>query len=145
MGNWRTVTLVGTVDAAEVAPLIDHLTYSYDEPGGFDNFGPLSFNSDQPGLAGLGCWVQPAVAASGNLAERDYDPESVAETLRELMEIAPSLELKVHCGGDWESEQCIATITAHAGQVTVGPPEVATVSGATQEDMMSRLMQNLRR
>ena len=102
MGNWRTVNITGTMTAADASALRARLAYTYErgDPG-MDNFGPLSFSIESPGLCGLGDWPAGQVSRCGNLAERDYSPEDVAEELRKLVHIAPSMLLKVHCGGDW--------------------------------------------
>lgn len=137
MGNWRTVNVVGSVDPAEVPALRARLTYDMhgDDWGGF---GPLSFDPATPGLCALGDWVAPQVSACGNLAERDYSVADVAEVLVELVTLAPSLRLKVHCGGARESTTCVATITVGGGAVTVGPPEVAEVAAAGEGQVMAR-------
>ncbi len=138
MGDWRTVTMHGTVDRTEVDRLRAACVYdTYGEDWG--DFGPLSFDPATPGLASLGDWVRPTIAAGGNLAERDYSVRDVAEHLRRLVLVAPSLALAVHCGGDYESPACVATITVADGAVTVGPPLVTEVSGATDEQAAGRL------
>lgn len=141
MGNWRTVNIVGQVAEAEVAALRAALVYDLDN---WDNFGPLAFAADRPGLAGLGDWVRPRISAHGNLAERDYSVEDVAEALRRLLLVAPSLDVRVHCGGDWESEECVATVTASGGQVRVGPPLVAVVV-SVGDVVMERLLRSVTR
>ena len=136
MGNWRTVVLTGTVDESEVEALRDRVTYTDDD---YNNFGPLSYNSKRPSIFGLCDWVAPTIVAGGNLAERDYSVKSVADILTKLVAIAPSLNLKVHCGGDWESEQCIATITVEHGTVTIGGPEIDLVHGVSDIESIGRL------
>jgi hypothetical protein len=110
-----------------------------------DNFGPLSFSIESPSLCGLGDWPGEQVDRYGNLAERDYSPEDVAEELRKLVHIAPSMLLKVHCGGDWESDDCVATISVGEGLVVVGKPERETINRPPTEQMMGNLMANLLR
>jgi hypothetical protein len=143
MGNWRTVNMSGTIAEADIPALRERLSYSYNTPGGFDNFGPLSFSTDSPSLCGLNNWVRPVVNATGNLAERDYSPEDVRAELEKLLAIAPSMLLVVHCGGDWESDDCVATIRTGEGLAVLLPPEVASVSGPTAEQMQANLMANL--
>src|SRR4029079_4387743 len=104
MGNWMTVSMRGTLAAEDVAAASEFCTVKDD----WSNFGPLSYTG---GLASLGRWVGTEIHADGNLAERDYSTEAVAEMLREITAVAPSLALKVHCGGSYESEDCVATIT----------------------------------
>lgn len=149
MGNWRTVNIVGTVSEPDAAALREHLAYPgywlddrHEHPA-WQRFGPLSFCRDQPSLCGLNDWPAAAMDRAGNLAERDYDPDDVAETLRELLAVAPSMALKVHCGGEWESLECVATVTVAAGQVTVGPPEVERIAAMSEERMELNLVRAL--
>ena len=78
-----------------------------------------------------------ATGASNPLA--NYDINDVAEALRHMVTLAPSLELKVHCGGDYESDTCVATVTVHAGEVSVGPAEVPTVGEGLADLSVARL------
>lgn len=136
MGNWRTVHLIGTCDAAEVATLRTALT----PDDTWSNFGPLSITE---GLCGLGDWPAEQINAHGNLAERNYTVADVAEHLTRLLEIAPSLRLVVHCGDDWESSTCIAGIRVQGGQVTRGAPEVKAVLGVDEATATGRLLGHL--
>lgn len=129
MGNWRTVSITGSMNARDAASLYEYLGYSYAPKNpAMDHFGPLSFNRDQPSLCGLNNWVNTTVNACGNLAERNYSVEDVAEELRKLLSVAGTMLLKVHCGGDWESEKCVATINVGEGLVVVGEPEVESIT-----------------
>ena len=143
MGNWRTVNITGTISDNDVPALRERLGYSYERNFTEQHFGPLSFSTDRPSLAGLNNWVAPTVFACGNLAERDYSVEDVADELRDLVTIAPSMLLKVHCGGDWESEECIATISVGEGIVAVGKAEVAKVAPVSDAQAAGNLMINL--
>lgn len=136
MGNWRTVHLTGSCDAAEVGPLRAALI----PDDTWSNFGPLSITE---GLCGLGDWPAEQIDARGNLAERDYTVADVAEHLNRLLEVAPSLRLVVHCGDDWESSQCVATIDVRDGQVTETGPEVPAVLGVDETTMTTRLLGHL--
>ena len=138
MGNWRTVNIIGTVDKEEVNQLITACTPKSD----YSNFHPLSILR---GLCGLGCWVKEHINARGNLAERGYSVEIVAKTLKSLVKVAPSLNVKVHCGDNYESENCIATITVEDGKVSVGSPEVKFVSGASEDEVTGRLFKAIKR
>ena len=131
--------------AAHAQALRSWLAYSYDglDHPGLEHFGPLSFNPERPGLCGLGDWPAERVDRCGNLAERDYSVEDVAEELRRLVHIAPSMLLKVHCGGEYESEECVATISVGEGVVAVGGPEQPNVAGPPEGQMMGNLFQNL--
>jgi hypothetical protein len=118
MGNWRTVQIIGACGAADVPALKRAISVAPD----YSNFHPLLGGL---GLAGLPVWAAEAINAVGNLAERGYDVDDVANTLRDLAMQVPSLAVKVHCGGDYESRACIATVTLAAGAVSVGPAEIA--------------------
>lgn len=133
MGNWCTVSLRGSLAKSDVDAVLEFVTVN----GDYSNFHCLS--GSIAGLAGLGMWPGEEIHADGNLAERNYGPDSVAETLREIVKIAPSLSLKVHCGGEYEDKTCVATVTAHDGEVSVGDPEVETVSGISDDVFKDRL------
>ena len=75
-------------------------------------------------------WPAAAFNAVGNLSERDYDVDDVAESLALMAKAAPSLTCKVHCGGDWESKVCVATVALASGVVTIGDPEIITLDDA---------------
>lgn len=139
MGNWRTVTITGSIDAADV-PAARAFVELGDRPVDWDRFHCLCWTG--PSLCGLGRWIPKdggQIDAVGNLAERDYGVEEVAETLRNLVAVAPSLDVKVHCGGDWENTTCVATVTAREGQVTISDPEVAEVGGGLEDLATARL------
>lgn len=126
MGNWRTVNLRGTLAPADVAAVREYITVPHD----YSRFHCLSATT---GLSGLGDWAAEEIHADGNLAERDYDPDDVAGTLRVIVALAPSLALKVHCGADHEDTTCVATVTVAAGVVSVGEPERASVAGVSED------------
>jgi hypothetical protein len=123
------VTITGEVAEAEVAALRAALTYdaATGQTTAGSEWGPLSFDPLHPGGAGLGDWPAPTISATGNLSETDLGPEHVAAHLRQLVGVAPSLNVAVHCGGDWETPACVATVTAAGGVVSVGPPQVPHV------------------
>jgi hypothetical protein len=133
MGNWCTVSLRGTLAKSDVDAVREFVTCEPD----FSNFHCLTGSIS--GLCGLGMWPAEEIHVDGNLAERNYDADSVADTLREIVKIAPSLSLKVHCGGEYEDKTCVATVTAHDGEVLVGDPEVETVSGISDDAFKGRL------
>ena len=58
------------------------------------------------------------------------------------MHVAPSMLLKVHCGGEYESDGCVATISVGEGLVVVGKPEVVSVAGPSDEQMLGNLVRN---
>lgn len=134
MGNWMSVEIIGTCQAAEVAALkaaiaIDEQTYA--------RFHCLSNTS---GIGGLGNWAAEQISRIGNLAERDYTTDDVARTLEQIATTVPSLTVKVHCGGDYESKTCVATVTLAEGKAVVGPPEIEKVRELSQGEMEERVM-----
>ena len=146
MGNWRTVNITGTMSAEHAATLIDLLDYGPDyDRRVLHGAECLAFSRGRPGLCSLGTWPAEQVNRAGNLAERDYSVEDVATALRALVHHAPSMLLKVHCGGDWESDECVATISVGEGLVVVGKPEVTTIEGPSSEQVRANLFTNLMR
>lgn len=136
MGNWQRVKIIGTCAAAEVPALQQRLDLR-DLRSNLDNFGPLSHVG---GLCGLPLWAAEQIEAVGNLAERDYDAEAVGRHLGTLAAVAPSLAVKVHVGGDYESATCVATVQLANGEVTVLPPEVATIEEIDQGQISQALL-----
>lgn len=148
MGNWRTVNIQGTLSADDAARLREVLDRSLPRREGViwrSEYACLSFSSTHPGLAGLGDWPAEQMNRFGNLAERDYSVEDVAEALKALVQVAPTMLLKVHCGGDWESGTCVATVSVGEGLVVVGKPEQETVEGAPDDQMRTHFLTNLMR
>lgn len=143
LGNWRRASLRGTLAAEDVEAAQAFVLVDYDNDASqYGKWHPLAC-STRPGLAGLGMWPSTEIRADGNLSERDYDDYAVANALRHLVRFAPSLELKVHLGDDWESETCVTTITVHACEVVIGEPEVATVPGIDDATLQRRLLDAL--
>jgi hypothetical protein len=135
MGNWRHAQLRGTLASRDIAAAEDFVSVDY------ERWHPLAYNPvSGPGLGSLGMWVAEEIHADGNLSERDYSDDSVVDTLRRLVEVAPSLVLKVHLGDDWESEICTSTITVFEGAVDLGEPEVRTVPGVSNSVAFRRLL-----
>lgn len=142
MGNWTTVKMVGTCDAKEVQGLHDAVAFDINDNDGWDGFNCLS---DSGGMCGLGNWAGETINATGNLAERNYDANNVARVLVDLVKIAPSLDLKVHVGGDFEDKKCVATVTCKAGEVTTGDPEIESIGELDEDKIMENLMKQLGR
>lgn len=148
MGNWRTVNIVGTMSPQDAQALRAHLGYpgywkDVDNDPAWQRFGPLSFCKDQPSLCGVNDRPAPVMDRAGNLAERDYSVDDVAKTLRELLTVAPSMGLKVHCGGEYESLECVATVTVSGGAVTVGPPEIPELKPMSDEQGQLNMLRAL--
>lgn len=138
MGDWMTVTINGTIDPADAPAAIAFVEIGQD----WSRFHPLCFTGIS--LCGLGRWIPRDggdINVVGNLSERNYGAEAVAETLGELVAVAPSLSVKVHCGGPYEDKKCTATVTCHEGVVTIGDPEVETVGEGLDELSAFRLGQ----
>jgi hypothetical protein len=145
MGNWRTVNITGTMTEDDASALRGYLGYNYEagDPA-MSRFGPLSFSREKPSLCGLNDWPAPVVNRNGNLAERDYDPQDVVIHLRELIVIAPSMQLVIHCGGEYESLNCVATIRAGNGLVCrMKQPEVRQIHGIDDEQATRNLIRAL--
>jgi hypothetical protein len=145
MGNWMTVMIEGTCDEAEVGPLTEFLTapdWRSDDDAGWDRLGPLSISE---GLAGIGAWPARVMMRIGNCYERGYTPEDVAEQLRRCLEVAPSLDVKVHCGGDYESLKVRASVLCRGGEVGVGEPAREEIPPIPEDQMLGNLLKALSR
>jgi len=150
MGNWRTIHIIGTCPPEQVGPLREALCYDwrkekYNDPESRWRgiHGPLTF-TPQPSIFGINDWPEEYMDRSGNCSERDYDVEDIAQHLQELLQVAPGLNIKVHCGGDCESQETVATITVEAGQVVVGSPETPRVRGVSSVEAVGNLFVGLR-
>jgi hypothetical protein len=144
MGDWMTVNIVGTcgpdeLDALCKAARVDIRNPSDDE----DEWGPLSVDPSTPSLCGLDCWPAESMCVVGNCFERDFTPDCVAEQLRTLVRTAPSLALKVHCGGPYEAKECVKTVTVAGGAVTVGEPEITKLPELSTDMMTGRIARQL--
>ncbi len=137
MGNWRTVKITGTCPPEQVEALKSALA----QDSAYSKYGPLVYSQS---LCGLGLWPAKVIDASGNLYERDFSVEDVADHVRELLVVAPGLTLKIHCGGERESKEVIATITVADGAVTIGPAEQAELPEFDADVMVGRLLKATR-
>ena len=133
MGNWRRAHVTGSCGEEDVPALREAI-----EPGpSWERFGPLS---NAAGLCGLNDWGGTTIDRVGNLAERDYGPEQVADHLRQLVAAAPSLKVKIDLGGDWEVADCVATVVVgEDGSVGVLPPSVETIPDIPEGQMAANL------
>lgn len=135
MGNWRRVNVVGTCDESEVPRLRGLIGVPFGD-GRWDCM-------CGGGICGLPNWGDRTFDAVGNLAERDYGPDSVKNHLEALAKECPSLTVKVHCGSDWEESPCIATVTLADGKSTVGTPEIKNVRDTPADQMQGHMLQQL--
>ena len=108
-----------------------------------DNFHCLSYDPSTPSLYGINGWVKETISAIGNLSERDYNVEDVVEQLKKLSIVAPSLNLVVHCGGEYESKECVATVILSNGNVETKEPQIDRLMEVSDSQMMGNLFKNL--
>ncbi len=140
MGNWTIVEMEGSCDSEEVSVLQREVAFDMNADE-WENFNCLSATN---GICGLGNWAGRTIDAVGNLAERDYGAEDVAEVLEDLVKVAPSLNLKVHVGGEYEDKKCVATVTCYRGVVTIGSPEIKSIGEISEEQMRENLIKQIR-
>lgn len=140
MGNWRRVHITGTCDENEVEALRRAVVCDRQT---FDALDGTRFHClmHTGGIAGLPSWPAKTVCATGNMAERGYDEESVQETLELLAKVAPSLKCKVHLAGDHETDACVATVTLEGGLVIVDKPEMSELPRQGEAQMKGHLAQ----
>lgn len=137
MGNWRTVYIAGKCHADEVDALRQAVCVDFRKER--DRFHCLCYSG--PSLCGLTNWPAECINAVGNLAERDCSVEDVVASLRDLIKIAPSLDIKIHCGGDWEAKKCVATARAANGKVAILEPELEILPAIPETQMLGQLFQ----
>ena len=136
MGNWTTVHISGTCKEEDLPALKKAVNTG-------DDWEAFHCLCNTGGLCGLGDWTGETMSAIGNLAERDYSADDVAEQLKELAKVAPSIDLIVHVGGDYESLDCVATVKCKDGAVTMHEPEITTLPSIPQEQIEGNLMKAL--
>jgi hypothetical protein len=135
--NKRAVWLVGTVSAEDL-PALQGLVRT-----GRNYIGFHALCHYGPSLDGLNDWPAQAMDAVGNLAAHGYTVEEIAEVLLWAAAAAPSLALKVHCGGDYEDAGVVATITVAGLEVTIGPPEVPRLRPTSDDERVDRVVHAL--
>lgn len=123
MGDWRTVNIVGRMDAEEAKRMIAELQSNdiWETPAwGFR----MHYS-----LCGLNQWVEPdgTINGTGNLAERDCEIDDVQAGLEYLATWYPSINLVLHAGGNYEDEACVATFIVQDGIVRKEKPQVMFV------------------
>ena len=133
MGNWRTVQIVGRCNNDDAWKLKKAINPSK----GFHCL------MNGGGICGLGDWVQEKIYAIGNLAERDYTVDDVADQLRKLAKIAPFLDIRVHCGGENENKRCVSTIKVVHGHVVIQKPRIKTLPEIPRGQLEMNLMRAL--
>ena len=135
MGNWTTVHIKGTCKNKDIQKLKKAL-----DPGkNYENFHCLVCG----GICGLPNWARESIDVVGNLAERDYSSNDVANQLKELSKIAPSLSVDIHCGGDYESKDCVNTIRLKNGKIKILPPQEKQIPEISLENMKANLLDQL--
>jgi len=134
MGNWRRVYILGSCQDVE----------SLDKQLRCEEFGSETWHClcymSKGGLCSLGNWATRSINAIGNLVERDYSVGDIVSQLRIIAKAVPSLDIKVHCGGDWEIDNCVATISVCQGEVTVGAPEIKELPQIPDSQIQANLL-----
>lgn len=136
MGNWTTVNIKGTITPEHVQAVRKHFAKDFMD----DGWGCLH-NGGICGLPNLGTEV---IDATGNLGERDYDAESVAEECNKVLAFAPSFDVIVHVGGDYESLDVVATVKKVDGKYQVISPEAKKIEPMNAEAMQANFLKQMR-
>lgn len=140
MGNWRRVWMVGSVPAEQVVPLREAMT-APDWRNEHDDVREVHALTISGGLCGIGDWPAEVVNAVGNLYERDYTPEDVRDACeRYVLPAAPGASLTIHCGGDWESSECVGAVKVEDGTATLIPPVIAKLPEIPESQIAGRMM-----
>jgi hypothetical protein len=133
MGNWTTVHISGTCNKEDLPALKEAVNTG-------DDWSKFHCLCNTGGLCGLGDWANESISALGNLAERDYGVEDIAEQLEKLVKEAPSLKVKIHVGGDYESLKCAATVICEDGKVSIDEPEIKELPSIPQGQIQANLL-----
>ena len=135
MGNWMLLNVHGTCAPAEVDALVAAARATV---------GPLTVGARS--LCGLNVWPAEVINAVGNAYERDFTPQDVADQLAVLAQAAPSLTVRVHCGGAYEDPVCVATVVcAPNWPIIVFEPEIDRLRGVTQEQVNENMIKGVLR
>jgi hypothetical protein len=137
MGNWRRVRIVGTCHRKDVDGVRTALTLRSD----YSNFHCLVCTGS---ICGLPNWGRENIDVVGNLAERDYDADSVAEALQEIVDHHPTLDVRIHVGDENEGSRCVATVYVDDIGVQVGVPEIQSIPEVSDSQMAGSLASQLR-
>ena len=93
---------------------------------------------------GLNNWAAVHINKIGNLAERDYSIDDIRECLDKIALYVPSLDVRIHCGADWEEDACIGTLIKEPLKPAyLTEPEVSIIPGITEEQYISVIRQYL--
>ncbi len=142
MGDWMSVYITGTCNEDELEALQKAIAYDMTDSSTYENFHCLSAGE---GLSGLNDWSGNKINAMGNVSERNYTPQDVAERLAIIANTVPSLKVKVHCGGAYESKECIATVVLENGISHVGDPEMEIIPELPDDVFLARLTKAMKR
>ena len=156
MGNWRMIEMAGTVAPADGKRIhegiIELSRYVVGESSanrrhreakvGFTVSALRYGSTDLTGW--FWDWPTGQINECGNLFERSYDPDDVLRDCVSLASFAPSLDLVVHCGGEYQSNLCLATIRVKDGTATLGPPEVPFVGVDIPDALAATLLDPVR-
>lgn len=146
MGNWRRVWIVGTCPHEQAIALSralradDLRAYMAGEPLPED--WPASHCLKiGDGLCGLPDWPNMSrIDAIGNLYERNYTPEDVRDAAeRYVLPVAPGIDALIHCGGDYESDECVATVAVAQGRAELRPPTIPKLPPIPEEQIADRM------
>lgn len=138
MGNWTTVHIYGICNENDVDALSNAINTG-------DDWRKFHCLCNSGGLCGLGDWAGERINVVGNLAERDYGTSDIVQQLKKLAEVAPSLDVVIHVGGDYESLECVDTIKCKNGEVTIVEPQIKTLPSIPEERIRENLMKAIMR
>jgi len=129
--------MVGTCAKEDVPALRRHLDVDPVNP----SWGPLH----NGGVCGLPNWGLERIDVVGNLGERDLTEDDVVDALEEAAMVAPSLNVRVHMGGGYESAKCVSTVFLDDGEALVEPPGIEEIPEITEEQMTGNMLKWMRR
>jgi hypothetical protein len=149
MGNWRTVNMEGRVSREQAADMIKYLTIDHsdftDEEWDALNDFPIEYFQMHRSLCGINQWVgeDGAINKKGNLSAKSPSEDDVLRELQHLAQKYDTLEMLLHMGGNYESEECVSSFIAKGGRVEQVKPLVDTVECVSQEEANARILKFL--
>lgn len=147
MGNWRTVEIKGNVSINQKDGLITYLTTdeNWESPSSKDDIFYLQISKTNS-ICGLNKWINNdgSIDASGNVFERDSQPEDIKNEMITIAENFDGLNVIVNIGDDYESETCVMSLIVKGGKVEVVEPIVKNLEGIGLNQMEINLLKALK-
>lgn len=105
----------------------------------FVNSDEIHCLSNVKSVSGLNDWVDTTIDVRGKLSDNKFKISDISETLTDMAQLCPSLNLKIHVGYN-ETLKCVATIIAKDSEVILVDPEIESICKMTHDMMLHNMM-----